>query len=58
MCFTCFYGTIAFFSDIIRCLIENLCLDEKLLICEAQKKMKPECTVVHEDFRILQQRNR
>jgi len=30
----------------------------KLPICKAQEILKPECTTVHEDFRILQQRSR
>ncbi len=34
------------------------CLGKKLPIYKAQKILKPECTTVHEDFRILQQRSR
>ena len=30
----------------------------KLPICEAQEILKPECTEVHEDFKILKQRSR
>ncbi|MFH2093882.1 MAG: hypothetical protein ABIJ31_16100, partial [Pseudomonadota bacterium] len=37
---------------------ENPCLDENLSICKAQAKLKPECTVVHEDFSFAQQRSR
>ncbi len=37
---------------------KTLCLDEKLPICKVQEILKPECTTVHEDFRILRQRRR
>ena len=50
---------IQFFSWVLYIVLtETLCLGEKLPICKAQGILKPECTTVHEDFRILQQRRR
>ncbi|MCP3874965.1 MAG: parvulin peptidyl-prolyl isomerase [Desulfobacteraceae bacterium] len=40
------------------CLTENPCLGEKLPICKAQEILKPECTTVYEDSKILKQRSR
>ncbi len=39
-------------------LNEAPCLDENLPICKAQESIKPECTLVHEDLILLQQRGR
>ncbi len=38
-----------------QCLTGNLCLDEKLPVCKAQKTLKPQCAHVYEPTYIIGQ---